>query len=335
VSSLRTTVTEVVTGLGMTGVGSLDEALELRPAVMVNVSQGDWGRISEAHAEGLLDDVFVRSWENGRAFFDAADGLRGRHPVRIEWKGDHRPVGYDAIPVDIRIDHVFLVSCKDNSHIVRNAAPASLFEDLLAGGGGGAVDWYEEIGFGALQALWTAVRGEVPGVAHLPLDVSQLSSDQRELVRLSLPGPWPPALLPRYAEFCAVVSEASAHRWASRLTSPAIRETMYWRLIRLASAPYFLLGVVDGAPVRLRVSTPWDWRQHFELLALTVRADPTAGQPVVRWDAEIRERTTHDVRHVIGHVEVRWSKGRFRRPPEAKVYLDTPHTQVAGYFALT
>jgi hypothetical protein len=37
---------------------------------------------------------------------------------------------------------------------------------------------------------------------------------------------------------------------------------------------------------------------------------------------------------VDGHVEVRWSHGRFCGPPEAKVYLDTPHQAVPGYFAL-
>ena len=35
-----------------------------------------------------------------------------------------------------------------------------------------------------------------------------------------------------------------------------------------------------------------------------------------------------------GHVEVRWSHGRFCGPPEAKVYLDTPHADVPGYFPL-
>ena len=37
---------------------------------------------------------------------------------------------------------------------------------------------------------------------------------------------------------------------------------------------------------------------------------------------------------VGGHVEVRWSHGRFGGLPEAKVYLDTPHARVPGYFPL-
>jgi hypothetical protein len=38
---------------------------------------------------------------------------------------------------------------------------------------------------------------------------------------------------------------------------------------------------------------------------------------------------------VEGHVEVRWSHGRFLGSPEAKVYLDTPHVHVPGYNLLT
>lgn len=37
---------------------------------------------------------------------------------------------------------------------------------------------------------------------------------------------------------------------------------------------------------------------------------------------------------VKGHVEIRWSHGRFNGPPEAKVYLDTPFDQVPGYWPI-
>jgi hypothetical protein len=41
-----------------------------------------------------------------------------------------------------------------------------------------------------------------------------------------------------------------------------------------------------------------------------------------------------DARTISGHVEIRWSHGRFVGWPEAKVYLDTPHAEVPGYEAL-
>ena len=60
----------------------------------------------------------------------------------------------------------------------------------------------------------------------------------------------------------------------------------------------------------------------------------TSGQPQVNWSASYVERVTRRQRTVQGHVEVRWSHGRFAQPPEAKVYLDTPTDELPGYFAL-
>jgi hypothetical protein len=34
----------------------------------------------------------------------SSDGLRGRPPRRVEWKGPHRPPGDDVIPADLRQD---------------------------------------------------------------------------------------------------------------------------------------------------------------------------------------------------------------------------------------
>jgi hypothetical protein len=107
---------------------------------------------------------------------------------------------------------------------------------------------------------------------------------------------------------------------------------MLWRLLRIGSAPYFVLGASSSGFVRLRIATPWDWRQQFDLRSLSVEPQPS-GQPTVAWRACARRRNGSDAM-VEGHVEVRWSHGRFGGPPEAKVYLDTPHLRVPGYFPL-
>ena len=56
-----------------------------------------------------------------------------------------------------------------------------------------------------------------------------------------------------------------------------------------------------------------------------------AGQPLVRWRVDVHDRESDESRVIEGHVEVRWSHGKFGGAPEAKVYLDTPHHEVAGY----
>jgi len=104
-------------------------------------------------------------------------------------------------------------------------------------------------------------------------------------------------------------------------------------LLRLASAPYFVLGAARDDVIRLRIDTPWDWRQRHELRSLDIEPDD-AGQPQVRWAATVLDRETATEVVVEGHVEVRWSHGRFAGPPEAKVYLDTPPALVPGYVSL-
>ena len=50
--------------------------------------------------------------------------------------------------------------------------------------------------------------------------------------------------------------------------------------------------------------------------------------------AEIADTLSGEPIQVKGHVEVRWSHGRFSGAPEAKVYLDTPHQETPGYSPL-
>ncbi len=54
----------------------------------------------------------------------------------------------------------------------------------------------------------------------------------------------------------------------------------------------------------------------------------------MRWRVEAEDMVLGRVQCIEGHVEIRWSHGRFGQVPEAKVYLDSPHHGVPGYFPL-
>lgn len=320
----RTMVTELATGLGMLGHPSLDSVLAARPAAMVSLSPVLWDELAGLWHGGGFDADFKAAWANGEAFLWASDGLRGRLPVTVEWKGAHRAPGDEVAPIDLRVDHVYLVSCKYLSKIMINASPAHLFGRLLRGGHGArGGHWYDEVAPAEHQALYASVRTG---------SVFDLNAEERKALAAELAGGWPdPA---PYAELCAAVSVRSAERWRSQLPSLAEREAMLWRLLRIGSTPYFVLGASKADSLRLRIATAWDWRQRFELRSFDVAAR-AGGQPMVDWRAAVRSRDTGAVHDVAGHVEVRWSHGRFSGPPEAKVYLDTPHAEVPGYFPLS
>ena len=330
-ADLRTTITEVVTGLGMCGSADLDDVFAKRPASFVNVDEDVWSEVCLAWKRRQHHDVFLAAWMNGRAFLTARDGLRGRVPLVVEWTGAHRAPGDEVVPADLRVDHVYLVSCKYLSRIVVNASPHHLFERLLMGGHGrrAGVDWFADVAPAEHAALYDAVRAADGG--DLADNAAALTREQRRSLASRLRGDWPSvAAADRYQELVARVAEESARRWSQALGDRA--EAMLWRLLRIGSAPYFVLGVAQSGFLRLRIATPCDWREQFTLRRFDVEPR-TGGQPIVAWRASARRRDGEDVT-AEGHVEIRWSHGRFCGPPEAKVYLDTPHRDVPGYFAL-
>lgn len=339
------------------GYDDLDAALAARPPEMVSVSPEQWGLLDELHRGGRYRQEFAAAWRNGVAFLAARDGLRGRRPILVEWRGNQRQPGDEPVPADLRIDHVFLVSCKYLSRIVTNASPSTLFDRLLAGGHGTrSGDWYGEAAPDAYQALYAKVVAYLAGPAaatepaepavpavpgrHLatdawPAKVGDLTTAQRAVLRAALgKGRWPATLRPAACTFAAAVAEASADRWRAALAG-ADPEKALWRLLRIGGAPYFVLGASDAGSLRLRIGTAWDWRQHFRIVDVRIGpSDREREQPVVDWAVTVAGRRSATERTVAGHVEVRWSHGKFAQFPEAKVYLDTPHAEVPGYWPL-
>jgi hypothetical protein len=332
----RTTLTELGTALGILPFDDPRAALAVRPSAL-RIPPEAWDRLDQIVDGGRYEVELTTAFANGRALLEAHDGLRGRTPMVIEWTGGRRPPGDEVAPIDLRIDHVYLVSCKYQSDILANASPGRVFDGLLATTGTWERgDWYEAVAPEEFAVLYRTCLAAT-GLAGLPPMPSGCTRDQLGQLRAALGGRSYPdgASRSAYGELCRVVSVASAQRWSDRLAaSPISAETMVWRLLRIGSAPYFVLGIDrrTGAPARYRVASPWDWRDEFELDDFAV-APAEAGQPRVDWTCAYRARgggtgTVH------GHVEVRWSHGRFAQPPEAKVYLDTPMAQLPGYHRL-
>ena len=177
-----------------------------------------------------------------------------------------------------------------------------------------------------------AARSEPPrSLPHFAVD---LTTSQRDAMAEWLRGGWTPGAKDLYAGLSDAVARASVRRWEAAMdVGGGNGEAMLWRLLRMGGAPYFVLGSSAARSLRLRIATSWDWRQRYELMSIAMEPQG-GGQPRVGWGATVRDRSTHEVTEVVGHIEVRWSHGRFGALPEAKGYLDTPHHLVPGYFPL-
>ncbi len=200
----RTTVTELGTGLGMLGLDGLEAAVRSRTSVMHSLSPEMWDRLDHLRVGGAYDAEFHAAWANGQAFLTAADGLRGRLPYVVEWKGTGRAPGDEVAPIDLRVDHVYLVSCKYLSKILFNVSPASIFDSLLFGGPGragraaredlpGGGDWYAEVAPIEYQALYEAVRLAARGAESIapsapPTPLAKPERPARSPAAMALPG---------------------------------------------------------------------------------------------------------------------------------------------------
>ncbi|MGH9024496.1 MAG: hypothetical protein ACRDWD_00015 [Acidimicrobiia bacterium] len=329
--ALRTEITEIVTGLGMLGAPDVERAMASCPPELANVGDDVWQRLQEAAGSRVHRQEFAAAFANGAAFLHAREALRDRRPLVVEWRGPRRQPDEDAVPADLYVDHVYLVSCKYLSRILANASPAKLFD------GAGATrseDWYCDVAPVEYQQLYREVRLELGGGRDLPPHVVDLTPSHRSQLKRELAGATARGITSAaYGALIEAVSRASADRWRRALARKRDRERMLWRLLRMTAAPYFVLGTADERALRIRVETPWEWRLNHDLRRFDVWAGE-AGQPLVHWQAVVRDRSTRTDAAVDGHVEIRWSHGRFAQPPEAKVYLDTPHHRVPGYVPL-
>lgn len=342
--SPKTLITEITTGLGMLGEDNLNEVLQENiPEIMLNVTASDWRELCKYYQNSEYTEDFSLAWEAGKSFFEAVEGLRNQPPFRIEWKGSHVPPAFwEKIPADLRVNHVYLVSCKFGSKILQNTSPANLFLHLLEPlVKSKNTNWYDYVAKNEHQMFYESCL-ELISNSNFPKSVNELNSEQKKILKSELKGyrRLPEEQNEAYKALSEAVSTQPVQQIYDNLNNnPASllrkKEQLYWRLIRLESAPYFGLGFSPrNDKMFFRVATPWDFRQLFEFIDLKFW-NQSAGQPAVNWQAKIHEKKTCIDILVDGHVEIRWSHGRFCGPPEAKIYLDTPHHHVPGYFVLS
>lgn len=183
----------------MLGFPSVDRALAVRPDWFLNVGNDEYDLLSDELAAGDSEAEFETAWAHGKRFLESTHGLRGRVPDRVEWQGPGRPPGYDQIPADLRVDHVYLISCKYGSDILFNVSPSHVFDRLLAERRGDRTDWFLEIAPEAYQDLYQ--RSVVStGLEGMPECVSNLDGESRLRLKDALPtrGTWPDDLTSPY-----------------------------------------------------------------------------------------------------------------------------------------
>ena len=328
VATVKTKITEVVTALGIMGIHARVEAAmhtALPPAVG-NLRPADWAEILSAHDAGEHQAEFEAAFANGRHFLDVE--LAGAAPRSIEWRGNRKTLYHHDIPVDIRVNRVYLISCKYNSKVLLNPSPQALFAGALAVTGRGP-HWYEEVASEEHAAFYRDCVA-CAGLDGFPPNPMDMAKPQRDVLRKAFPRKLPPELEESYRRLAQAVAAESARRWEEAV--PGRERDLLLKMLRISSVDYFLLGVQRSRAQRLKLLNSADWHRKFSVTRFGAWPAEGSLQPQVQWRADIETKAAPKKPLAVeGHVEVRWSHGKFCGNPEAKVYLDTPIERVPGY----
>ena len=296
----------------MFGAADLAAALAAPPPAFGGVGDDRWARLRDLERRRPLPGR-VRGGLGQRhgASSRARDGLRGRPPEVVEWKGPQRPPGAEPDPRRPagrpRLPGELQVQL---AHPAQRVAPVDL-RRRRPGATTARGDWYGEAAPDELQALYEIVRfetGLVGGPArpvrrpgHRPaaragrragqgrLDVAGRGRGLHRAVGRGGRGLGP------------AVARAAAQRAGARGHAVAVPAGGGGHLLRarVRRRPHGL---------RLRVGSPWDWRQSFRLRRFDVEPVESR-QPVVAWRADGRRprgrRAAHGRRPHRGAVEPR------------------------------
>ena len=233
-SARLTRITEICTGLGMIPDLSIDDVLAMKtpPSVVSGVDSSTWHALRGYWEDASDREVFEHAFHSGRYFLESSEALRGRSPLSIEWRGPIQLPERDPLPADLRVDHVYVVSCKNLSKILRNPSPVALFRHGRTDGEGGGGDWYFEVAQNEYESLY---RGAVDllGLSSFPHSVAELSRTEKDTLRYSFGRRWPPEIESQAKDFISAVSERSAAALRNVIQDKAAEERFYWQLLRL------------------------------------------------------------------------------------------------------
>jgi len=331
----RTKITELATALGMTKYPTLEEACQNRPEE-IKIDAKDWSDLDKIIDEGEFAQYAQKAFDNGKYFKRHPDGLLDQTVRRIEWTANQKNPGDENIPSDIIVNRTIYISCKYKSNLLHNAAPARIFVNaLVPQSSKKKLNWYEHVAREEHNSFYKKSISFFD-LGNMPDTPDQLKKSQKERLKKCFE-PYssrlPPPLQESYQELISKVSSVSSNKWKAALGNKGNSVRMLWRLLRIYTATYFILGSNGKDDLRIRVCTPWEWNRKFELQSFDI-FPAGGGQPQVNWKARCLDTKNKSSHEINGIVEIRWSHGKFYRNPEAKVQLKTKHGQVPGYYPL-
>ena len=228
---------------------------------------------------------------NGQAFLHARDALRGRAAARRRVEGpaplDRRRSRARRPPRRPRVPRQLQVPLAHRRERVARSTSSTACSRAATGSAAAAT--------GSTRSRPPSTprctrRSATPSTSRCPHDVTELDAEQRRDARALVRARQRVAGRRRRA----LRRRSSSASPTSRRAAGAPRSARRPRrccggCCASAARPTSCSARRRKGFMRLRIATPWDWRQQFELRQFDV--EPRAGgQPMVAWDAIVRRR---------------------------------------------
>jgi site-specific DNA-methyltransferase (adenine-specific) len=259
----------------------------------------------------------------------------------LQWMGPQKQSVSTSVPPDLLVANV-PVSLKAGSSIVRNTSPYNLFVTVPQGGPGydSSENWFLSQDPRGYQSLYDVVFES--GLQHLPVTVEEFERKSTRNLRLDvqkridiLPQDSAQLFEQRYLSMCREVATRSAQLFnmhfkqsmasnAKRSVLDEIARTFF----RMDSSNYILAGVERGREFAVLVPSLTLFGREWRITDVLAEPDLQREQSVVAFTVLYENKSTRQSGEAKFHAEVRWSHGKFKQAPEAKLYKDSRNWDV-------
>jgi len=272
--------------------------------------------------------------------------LRKEYPIfenaqRVRWCGPEKQAKTHSGAMDL-IAMNTPISVKAESNIVSNLSPLHIFERVPLGEvpPDRSENWFLRTDPDGYQSLYSTVRDV--RLVHFPSSVEDFEKSaspkdkeelQLEITKLS--GVHKTRFNQEYRKMCRTVAVKSAEifnknfqraREGNSRTGTAQR--LVESLFRLTSVEYILAGTAGKSDYAVVIPSTTEWKKDWEITYVEATPDLEKQQSVVNIRIDYRNKKTK-ISHVANfHVEIRWSHGKFRFAPEAKLYKNFKWTEI-------
>jgi DNA modification methylase len=253
----------------------------------------------------------------------------------LQWSGPRKQAKAASEAEDLIVANT-PVSIKASSNLLDNFSPFRIFQSIPSGTPppDRSENWFFRTDPKGYQDLYAAVRNI--RLDHFPKTVKNFESvantNMREEIEeeiSKLSGRQLATFNKLKVEMYRTIASKSANTFNANYkksmlegSRTAIKQEIVRYLFRLGTKEYVLVGTDNTKSYAVLLPSLNQWIKDWEIIQVVASPDLEREQSIVNLAVEYRNKVDKTLYTANFHVEIRWSHGKFRQSPEAKLYKD-------------